>query len=106
MLHDLRDGFDKDGEYSYRRVFDGLCNMPLLVLDDLGLRENPTSWEVEQLQTIIHIRGISGLPLVVTTNKALDHLNCDDEGRIASRLQREAWCRVLLLDTKAHRERS
>ncbi len=97
LLKELRDGFELEGERSYRQAFDRICNIPLLVLDDLGV-EAPTVWGQEQLQTIIHFRGISGLPLVVTSNKDLSNLTGDNEGRISSRLQRESWCRVLALD--------
>lgn len=96
LLKELKDGFELTGEYSYRQRFDALCNIPLLVLDDLGA-EKATEWAQEQLQTIIHYRGFNGLPLVVTTNRPLDDLKGDDLGRIASRLRRESWCKVVAI---------
>ncbi len=96
LLKELKDGFELTGEYSYRQRFDALCNIPLLVLDDLGA-EKATEWAQEQLQTIIHYRGFNGLPLVVTTNRPLDDLKGDDLGRIASRLRREPWCKVVTI---------
>jgi len=97
LLKDLRDGFDRDDEGSYSKQLDFYCNVPLLVLDDLGV-ENPTKWAQEQLQTIVHYRGINGLPLMVTTNHGLDDLVGDAEHRIGSRLRRETWCRVIAIE--------
>lgn len=103
LLKELRDGFELEGEESYRPKLDFLCNVDLLVLDDLGLLENPKPWAQEQIQTIVHYRGINGLPLVVTSNKPLDEMPIDPERRIASRLQRESWCRAVALDIGEHR---
>ena len=105
MLKELRDGFELEGEESYRLKMDFLCNVGLLVLDDLGLLDNPKPWVQEQIQTIVHYRGINGLPLVVTSNKPLDEMPIDPERRIASRLQRESWCRAVALDIGEHRLR-
>ncbi len=111
LLKELRDGFELEGEQSYRLKMNFLCDVGLLVLDDLGV-ERSTSWGLEQLQTIVHSRGINGLPLIVTANKELDRI-CGDKNederlasmRISSRLQRETWCRVMVLDTGEHRLR-
>lgn len=103
LLKELRDGFQLEGEQSYRRKMNFLCEVGLLVLDDLGLLEKPSPWAQEQIQTIVHYRGINGLPLVVTSNKLLDEMPIDPERRIASRLQRERWCRVVALDIGEHR---
>ncbi len=103
LLKELRDGFELEGEQSYRLKMDFLCNVGLLVLDDLGLLENPKPWAQEQIQTIVHYRGINGLSLVVTSNKPLDEMPIDPERRIASRLQRERWCRVVAIDAGEHR---
>lgn len=104
LLKELRDGFELPGDMSYRVRFDALCNIPLLVLDDLGV-EKASEWGIEQLQTIVHYRGLNELPLVVTTNRPLDRLKGDDEGRIASRLRRESWCRVVVMTTLGEIER-
>lgn len=103
LLKELRDGFQLEGEQSYRLKMNFLCEVGLLVLDDLGLLEKPSSWAQEQIQTIVHYRGINGLPLVVTSNKLLDEMPIDPERRIASRLQRERWCWVVALDIGEHR---
>ena len=103
LLKELRDGFELEGEHSYRLKMNFLCDVGLLILDDLGLLEKPSPWAREQIQTIVHYRGINGLPLVVTSNKQLDEMPIDPERRIASRLQRESWCRVVALDIGEHR---
>jgi len=102
LLKELRDGFELEGEHSYRLKMNFICNVGLLVLDDLGV-EKDSPWAQEQIQTIVHYRGINGLPLVVTSNKQLDEMPIDPERRIASRLQRESWCRVVVLDVGEHR---
>lgn len=102
LLKELRDGFELEGEHSYRHKLKFLCEVGLLALDDLGV-EKPSEWAQEQIQTIVHYRGINGLPLVVTSNKLLDELPIDPEHRIASRLQREEWCRVVAIDAGEYR---
>ena len=97
LMDDLRSSYKKDessGE-AYSQLLDRVCEVPLLVLDDLGT-EKKSDWVCEKLQTIIDHRSRSALPLVVTTNKHLDKLPNDDEGRISSRLQREDWCKVVV----------
>lgn len=97
LLDDIRDSYQKDeltGQ-SYSQLLDLLGIVPLLVLDDLGT-EKKSEWATEKLQTIINHRSQRALPLVVTTNKPLDELANDDEGRISSRLQRESWCKVVI----------
>lgn len=69
-------------ETSFEERFEEIRTMPLLVLDDFGT-QNATAWAQEKLFQIINYRYINRLPLVVTTNLALDEI----EGRIRSRLQ-------------------
>ena len=98
LLDDIRGSYRKDevtGQ-SHSQLLDMLGKVPLLVLDDLGT-EKKSDWACETLQTIIDRRARSALPLVVTTNKALDELPNDPEGRIASRLKRESWCKVVVI---------
>ena len=96
LFKELRRSFDEEGEYD--RVFDFFCKVPLLALDDLGV-EKRTPWVMEQLDTIVDFRYANALPLVVTSNLILDEMS----PRIASRLQRESWCRVI--DVKAQEYR-
>lgn len=97
LLDEIRDSYQRDeimGQ-SYSQFLDLLKRVPLLVLDDLGT-EKKSEWATEKLQQIIEHRSRSILPLVVTTNKPLDELPNDDEGRISGRLQRESWCKVVV----------
>ena len=83
LLDHLRSSFavshsDEDG---YDARFDEVRNVPLLVLDDLGI-ESPTPWANEKLYQIINHRYNARLPTVITTNHSLDEL----EMRLRSRL--------------------
>jgi len=115
MLTELRDGFKLKGEDSYRESLSRLQNVDLLVLDDLGT-EKVTEWAVEQLQMIIDARCVKQLALIVTSNRPLSKLfysaSKEDSDwvelageRIASRLQRESWCRVIAMQGLEHRLR-
>ena len=97
LLDELREGFERDGDYSYRAKFDFFCNVPLLVLDDLGV-ERSTGFAKENLCTIIDYRSMHALPLVVTMNKPIDQIPGDDEHRIASRLRRSDFCKVVAIE--------
>ena len=66
---------------SFEQRFDEIRVAPLLVLDDFGT-QNATAWAQEKLFQIVNYRYINKLPLVVTTNLALDEI----EPRIRSRL--------------------
>lgn len=78
MLSMLRATF---GEGNFDSVFHDLCEVGLLVMDDLGA-ERETEWAKEQLYALVDHRYRRRLPMVVTTNVALT----DIDGRIASRL--------------------
>lgn len=98
LLDDIRESYRKDevtGQ-SFSQLLTVLREVPLLALDDLGT-EKKSEWACEQLQKIVDHRARSAMPLLVTTNKPLDELPNDDEGRIASRLQREFWCQVVII---------
>ncbi len=105
MLAELRHGYERTDEWGYDAQLSFLCKVPLLVLDDLGV-ERPTEWGIEQLQTIINERYSGQRPLVVTTNRPLDDLRGDDEHRIGSRLRREPWCRVVVIDAHEYSSKS
>jgi DNA replication protein DnaC len=94
LLDELRVGYSSDGDNSYQAKIDFFYNVPLLVLDDLGA-EKPTGFAKEKLYAIINYRSMNGLPLVVTSNKPLDEIPGDDDHRIASRLRRFDFCRVV-----------
>lgn len=105
MLEELRKGYDLEGENAYHYKLDFFCKVSLLALDDLGVQK-PTDWAMERLNTIIDYRYINGLPLIVTTNKSLDVIPGDDEHRIASRLRRANWCKVVAIEGPEYSSRS
>lgn len=63
----------KDFEKDKPRILNQVSNVPLLVLDDLGV-ERDTAYGVEKLQEIIDTRYRSGKPLIVTTNLSPNEL--------------------------------
>jgi DNA replication protein DnaC len=80
LLDTLRFSYD-DPESTFESRFEEIRNSSLLILDDFGT-QNATSWAQEKLFQIINFRYINQLPLVVTSNLALEEI----EGRIRSRL--------------------
>lgn len=80
LLDTLRFAYDSE-ETSFEQRFEEIRNAPLLVLDDFGT-QNATAWAQEKLFQVVNYRYINRLPLVVTTNLALDEI----EARIRSRL--------------------
>lgn len=98
LLDELRRSYNKDGEEAYEYRFNVLCTIPLLVLDDLGA-ERGTDWAREKLDTIVDTRAINGLALVVTTNLGMNEL----PRRIASRLQRVPFGKVIYIDAPEYR---
>jgi DNA replication protein DnaC len=80
LLDSLRFSYDSE-DTTFEQRFDEIRNAPLLVLDDFGT-QNATEWAQEKLFQIVNYRYINKLPLVVTTNLAMDEI----EARIRSRL--------------------
>ena len=81
LLDSLRFSYQDPGA-SFEERFEEIRSAPLLVLDDFGT-QNATPWAQEKLFQILNHRYINRMPLVVTTNLALDEI----ESRIRSRLQ-------------------
>jgi len=101
LLDELRRGFSNTGELSYDSQFKFFCTVELLVLDDLGT-ESATPWVQEKLDTIVDYRMVHNLPLVVTSNLAINELPI----RIASRLQRAHKGKVVVMGGQEYRLRS
>jgi DNA replication protein DnaC len=81
LLDWMRFAYDSN-ETSFEDRFNEIRNVALLVMDDFGT-QNATAWAQEKLFQIINHRYVNRLPLVVTSNLALEEI----EGRIRSRLQ-------------------
>jgi DNA replication protein DnaC len=67
LLAEIRRTFDSDAGETYMRLFQRLCTVDLLVLDDLGA-EKQTEWVLEQLYSIVNERWQDRRSIVVTTN--------------------------------------
>ena len=67
LLAEIRRTFDGDASDTYMRMFQRLCTVDLLVLDDLGA-EKQTEWVLEQLYSIVNERWQDRRSIVVTTN--------------------------------------
>ena len=83
LLDELREGFNRQNGENYQKRFDYYCNVPLLILDDLGA-ESSTAWVQEKLETIVDYRMFHKLSLIITSNNALEQFS----NRIRSRLPR------------------
>lgn len=62
-----------DGQGSEERIIQRYATCDLLVIDDLG-KERPTEWAAEKLYYIANARYGDYLPVVITTNYAVDKL--------------------------------
>jgi DNA replication protein DnaC len=85
LLDHLRTTYGPTADIGYDEMFDRLRNIPLLVLDDLGV-ENPSPWAQEKLFQLLNYRYNHKLPTIITTNTDLDLL----DPRIRSRLLDES----------------
>ncbi len=98
LLDEIRNGYkDRDGA-DYDSRFGMFLNVPLLVLDDLGV-EYSTAWAKERLDTIINYRLMHDLATVVTTNLSLKEL----PERIASRMVRDGGV-IVTIEAPEYRE--
>jgi DNA replication protein DnaC len=67
LLAELKRTYDRDSTEGYLQVFQRLCSVDLLVLDDLGA-EKQTEWVLEQLYSIVNERWQDERTIVVTSN--------------------------------------
>jgi len=81
LLDTLRFAYDNP-DTTFEERFDEIRNANLLVMDDFGT-QNATPWAQEKIFQILNYRYINRLPLVITTNLAVD----DMEERIRSRIE-------------------
>jgi DNA replication protein DnaC len=81
LLDNLRFAYDSN-DTTFEQRFEQIRNAQLLVMDDFGT-QNATDWAREKLFQIINYRYINHLPIVITTNLAMEEI----EARIRSRLQ-------------------
>ena len=76
----LISAMSKKFEEKKDEILNQIKNIPLLILDDLGV-ERDTDFAYEKLQEIIDTRYRSGLPLIITTNLTQKELQNPDDSR-------------------------
>ena len=74
LLDHLRAAYAPESDTSYDELFEQVRNVPLLILDDLGVH-SATPWAQEKLFQIINHRYNNILPTVVTVRGPLPRLN-------------------------------
>lgn len=80
LLDELRASYG-DGAGAFERRLEQVRSAPLVVLDDFGTH-NATEWAREKLFQILNHRYINHLPLVITTNMAIEEI----DARLRSRM--------------------
>jgi DNA replication protein DnaC len=86
LLAEIKDTYDRDTGSSYMSLFNRLCTVDLLHLDDLGA-EKRTDWVLEQLYSIVNERWQDERSIIVTSNILdLDELRDQVGHRTVSRL--------------------
>jgi DNA replication protein DnaC len=67
LFAELRNTFGEDSEDTHLALFKRLCEVDLLVLDDVGA-ERQTEWVLEQLYSLVNERWQDERSIVVTSN--------------------------------------
>lgn len=100
MLDFLKSGYNKESS-SYGEKMSQLCDVQLLVLDDIGT-ESPTAWAQEKMFQIINHRYAYALPTVVTCNQLPKDIN----PRLLSRLEDRSLAPdgILLIEAEDQRK--
>lgn len=100
----LRAGYDKDNtdeRLAFQARLDGICNVDVLLLDDLGA-EQETKWTNDKLYQILNDRYARRLPTVISSNLDADDL----EDRIADRVWDLAVCQQIYTVKQSYRRRA
>ena len=74
LLDHLRATYAPDSQTTYDELFEQVRNVPLLVLDDLGVH-SATPWAQEKLFQVVNHRHNNNLPTVVTVRGPLPRLD-------------------------------
>ena len=74
LLDHLRAAYAPDSQTTYDELFEQVRNVPLLILDDLGVH-SATPWAQEKLFQVIYHRHNNNLPTVVTVRGPLARLD-------------------------------
>jgi DNA replication protein DnaC len=102
LMDHLREAFAPTNEVPYHKLFDDIREVPLLVLDDLGV-ERTTAWVGEKLFQIVNFRYNNYSPTIFTLNtEAFNNL----DPRIRSRLSDAALVHKCKIDAQDFRPRN
>ncbi len=86
LLADIKETYEDSSQRSYMELFERLCSVDLLHIDDLGA-EKKTEWVLEQLYAIVNERWQEQRSVIVTTNLIdVDDLRDQIGPRTVSRL--------------------
>ena len=85
LLAEIRDTYNDASQRSYMDLFEKLCSVDLLQIDDLGA-ESRSEWVLEQVYSIVNERWQNQRSMVVTTNLAKEQLDEQIGARTVSRL--------------------
>lgn len=97
LLDYLRTTFAPESSVSFDKLFDKVRNVPLLVLDDLGM-EAAKPWAQEKLFQILDYRYVGRMPTIITTSKEMNDLN----PRLVSRLIDQRICRIIEMNVQSY----
>jgi DNA replication protein DnaC len=86
LLADIKETYEDSSQRSYMELFERLCSVDLLHIDDLGA-EKRTEWVLEQLYAIVNERWQEQKSMIVTTNLLdPDELRAQIGARTVSRI--------------------
>lgn len=85
LLARIKETFNSWGKEAEDTIINTLANADLLIIDDLGT-EQATDWSKTMIYNIIDSRYRNGLPLIISTNVALDELENKYDKRTYDRL--------------------
>jgi DNA replication protein DnaC len=97
LLDYLRYTYDPTANASFDQRFQAVKNVPILILDDLGV-ENATPWAKEKLFQLLDYRYVTRKPTVITTARDIEKI--DD--RMRSRLLDDRRCAMFAITSESY----
>lgn len=87
LLSKVKESYREDSEYSEYQILEEICNIPVLILDEIGVG-NASDSDNKILTRIIENRGTNKKITILTSNCDIDELPYDE--RIISKLKEQA----------------
>lgn len=88
LLNEIKKTWDKDTKYTQSELIDAINNVPVLILDDIGV-ESVKDWVGEIMYSIMDNRMTKKKITIFTSNSKMEELKHDD--RIKSRIDKMAY---------------